>query len=65
MSYSLPFFVTNYRTLMHDHPEHFGKEQFDLMDHIVLPAFESGEIYVDEELARKYFGLSKDVGTLV
>lgn len=62
MNYSLPFFVTNYRTLMRDHPEHFCKEQFDLMDHIVLPAFESGEIYVDEELARKYFGLSKYLG---
>ena len=59
MSYSLPFFVVNYFQLMDEEPQRFCKDQWAMRENVIEPAFESGDIYVDEEQARNYFGLSK------
>ena len=59
MSCNLPFFVVNYFQLMDDEPHRFCKDQWAMRENVIEPAFESGEIYVDEEQARNYFGLSK------
>ena len=59
MSCNLPFFVVNYFQLMDDEPRRFCKDQWALRKNVIEPAFESGDIYVDEEQARNYFGLSK------
>lgn len=59
MSCNLPFFVQNYINLMKKNPDYFCEDQFKLIQNVVLPAFEYDGIYVNEELAIKYFGLSK------
>ena len=59
MSCNLPFFVVNYFQLMDDEPHRFCKDQWAMRENVIEPAFESGDIYVDEEQARNYFGLSK------
>lgn len=59
MSCNHPFFVVNYFQLMDDEPHRFCKDQWAMRENVIEPAFESGDIYVDEEQARNYFGLSK------
>lgn len=58
MSCKTPDFVSNYFSLMDEFPQHFGKDQFALRK-LIEHSFLNDDIYVDEELARNYFGLSK------
>lgn len=44
---------------MDEEPHRFCKDQWAMRENVVMPAFESGAIYCDEEQARNYFGLSK------
>ena len=59
MRSDLPFFVEEYFRLMDDFPHRFCDDQWNLKENVVIPAFSSGEIYADEELARSYFGLAR------
>lgn len=59
MRSDLPFFVKKYFRLMDDFPHRFCDDQWNLRENVVIPAFSSGEIYTDDELARSYFGLAR------
>ena len=58
MSYNLPFFVQNYFDFMDNNFEYFGDDQWKLRK-IIEKSFEKDDVYFDENLARKYFSLSK------
>ena len=57
----IPFFVTRYFELMDAYPQHFCKDQWALRK-LINKSFATENVYVDEQQAIKYFGLSKYMG---
>ena len=58
MSCNIPFFVKNYFDFMDKQPEYFGDDQWKFRK-LIQKSFDNDDIYVDENLAIKYFSLSK------
>ena len=58
MSCDIPFFVKNYFDFMDSQPAYFGDDQWKFRK-LIQKSFENDDIYVDENLAIKYFSLSK------
>mgnify|MGYP003290584970 CR=1 FL=1 len=61
MNCSYPFFVKKYFVLMDSEPHRFCKHQFALRK-LIDNSFKTDNVYVDEEQAVNYFGLSKYLG---
>lgn len=58
---NIPFFVTKYFDLMDAYPHHFCKCQWALRK-LINKSFATENVYVDEQQAINYFGLSKYMG---
>ena len=58
MSCNIPFFVKNYFDFMDSQPDYFGDDQWKFRK-LIQKSFDNDDIYVDENLAIKYFSLSK------
>lgn len=58
MTCNLPFFVSSYFDLMDKYPDEFCKDQWALRK-LLIKIFETEDLFVDEEQAKKYFGLAK------